>query len=270
MPPAAALAVQPADYLAWREKRLAELEAPDSWLGLVGLFWLEPGRNAVGSAPGSAVLLPSGPPHLGDLQLAADGLAWFPAAGAGSGEPLRTDAAGEPTTIVCGSLSFFVMEREGRLAVRLRDREWAGRRPFAGLECHPYSTDWRIEADWQGLDDPLDLEVPSVTGVLQRVRVTHRAAFVRAGVEYALLPLSSGEEGVFFVFRDAASGHENYGGGRFLRAGPPSGGRLVLDFNRASNPPCAFTPFATCPLPPPENWLPFAVTAGERKYAGAY
>lgn len=267
----------------WREKRLEELAAPDSWLGLVGLYWLEPGRNAVGSAPGSAVPMPEGPPRLGDLVWEGKSLAWRPTSGSpavvengeesGSGDlALRTDTAGEATAsrVRCGDLVFFVIERDGRLAVRLRDLAWRAKRSFTGVECYPFDPDWRIEADWQKLAQAVTMEVPNVTGELKPVTVTRRAVFRVAGGEYALLPLEVGDNGVFFVFRDATSGKETYGGGRFLRAKPPEAGRLLLDFNRAYNPPCAFTPFATCPLPPPENWLPVPIRAGERKYSGNY
>lgn len=266
----------------WRERRFDDLSAPDSWLGLLGLYWLEPGRNAVGSAPGSVVPMPEGPSHLGDLLWEGGSLAWRPAPGSptsveGGAETesgdlaLRTDTAGEASAsrVHCGDLVFFVIERDGRLAVRLRDRAWRGKRPFAGLECYPFDPDWRIEADWQEIKQALTMEVPNVTGELKPVTVTHQAVFQAAGAEYALLPLDVDDDGVFFVFRDGSSGKETYGGGRFLRAKSPKAGRLLLDFNRAYNPPCAFTPFATCPLPPPENWLSIPIRAGEKKYLGA-
>lgn len=257
------------DWAEWRAARAASLAAPDSWLGLVGLYWLEPGSNAVGADPAATVVLPAGPALLGHLDCVGGTVTWRPLAGAAMA--LATDAGGEPTPVSHGALAFFVIERDGRLAVRVRDLDWAAKRPrpFPGVDCFAYDPAWRIEADWKPLDPPRTMDVPNVSGDLKTVRVEWQAVFLVGATEVALLPMSVAEtdagRGVFFVFRDAGSGRQSYGAGRFLNAGAPAGGRLVLDFNRAYNPPCAFTPFATCPLPPPENWLPFPVEAGERK-----
>ena len=249
---------------AWQQARHDELAAPDSWLGLIGLFWLEPGVNPVGSAADAAVSLPSGPAHLGDLRWEGGRVFWQPA-GALPVE-LATDRLGKPTTVDCENLSFFVVDRDSRLAVRVRDRNWAASRPFAGLDYFPFDAAWQIEAAWQSLSPPLRLEVPNVSGDLKTVDVTHQAVFSVAGQSVTLLPMAVGEHEVFFVFRDRSSGRETYGAGRFLKVPAAVDGKIRLDFNRAYNPPCAFTSFATCPLPPPENWLPFPVYAGERKW----
>ena len=213
----------------WRQARHAELAGPDSWLGLVGLFWR-----------------------------AADG----------SERELQTDREGAPSTVDHENLSFFVVDRDNRLAVRLRDRDWASRRPFAGIACFPGDPSWLVEADWLPLAPTVTMEVPNVTGELKSVEVAFKAVFVHEGQTVELLPMSVGEREVFFVFRDRTSGRETYGAGRFLKTKPAVDGRITLDFNRAFNPPCAFTPFATCPLPPPENWLPFAIAAGEKRWSG--
>ena len=247
----------------WQAQRHAELSAPDSWLGLVGLFWLEPGSNRVGKGADCAVCLPAGPLHLGDLRWEGERLFWQPLAG--EGKELQSDRLGRPSVVDCENLSFFIVDREGRLAVRVRDRDWAARQPFAGLGYFVADPAWCIVADWQEISPPRWMEVPNVSGDLKQVEVAHRAVFRVAGQEVALLPMAVGEHGVFFVFRDRSSGRQTYGAGRFLQAAPPVDGKISLDFNRAYNPPCAFTPFATCPLPPPENWLPFAVPAGEMK-----
>lgn len=275
----------------WQQARWQALSAPDGWPGLIGLFWLTPGRNTVGSAPGSAVLLPSGPPLLGCIDWSGNVLNWQAAGDAvvnvsepadvqesgvseiflqaqGSSEGpirLRSDAGGTPSLLGYGALRFFVIERDGRLAVRVRDLDWADRQPLAPLDYFPFSADWIVSARWESLPASRIIEVPDVTGELKAVSVTHLARFEHAGQAVELLPLSSDREGVFFVFRDTTSGRLSYGGGRFLKAGPPADGFIRLDFNRAFNPPCAFSPFATCPLPPPENWLRFAVEAGEKR-----
>lgn len=250
-------------WQCWREARAASLASPDSWLGLIGLFWLEEGRNAVGSDPAAVVVLPDGPLLLGHLDCAGTSVIWRPAEAAAI--PLATDADGAPTVVEHGALAFFVIERDGRLAVRLRDRGWATKHPFAGVDAFAYDPAWRIEAEWKPLDPPQVMEVPDVSGDLKPVVVAWQAVFSVGGEKFALLPMSVSDEKVFFVFRDATSGRISYGAGRFLDATPPRDGRIVLDFNFAYSPPCAFTPFATCPLPPPENWLSIAISAGERK-----
>lgn len=268
-----------ARHRSWRERRCKDLSAPDSWLGLVGLFWLEPGINSVGSDPGGMVVLPAGPAWLGDLHWEGTSVLWHPApgspveveggmAGADGAVALQTDRHGEPSRLRCGDLVFFVIEREGRPAVRLRDLAWRKNRDFPGVDCYPFDPAWRIEAYWEELSEPWSLEVQSVTGELKTISVPARAVFRVDGVEHALLPLEVAVDGAFFIFRDATSGRETYGGGRFLKVKPPMDGKVVLDFNRAFNPPCAFTAFATCTLAPPENRLPFPVRAGEKKYAG--
>lgn len=253
-----------ADLEIWQASRLAELQAPDSWLGLVGLFWLKPGLNPVGSGSDALVRLPAGPDFFGSIDWQTDELWWRPASG--EAVRLRSDRGGAPDSVACGSLSFFVVDREGQLAARVRDRDWAATRPPVTLEHFPGNPDWCIEAEWLAVDPPLHMEVPNVSGELKMVTVDRRAVFSVGGQRVELLPMSVGKREVFFVFRDRTSGKETYGAGRFLKAEPPANGRIRLDFNRAYNPPCAFTPFATCPLPPPENWLPFAVPAGERKW----
>lgn len=257
-----------ARWQGWRAARAASLSAPDSWLGVVGLFWLEEGANAVGSDPAAAVVLPAGPARLGDLDCAGGTVVWRPTDGAPV--PLRTDAGGAPTVVEHGALAFFVIERDGRLAARVRDRDWMARRPFAGIDAFAYDPAWRLEAEWRPLDPPRTMEVPDVGGDLKPVTVAWQAVFRVGGAEIALLPMRVSADGVFFVFRDASSGRETYGAGRFLDAAAPAGGRLLLDFNFAYNPPCAFTPFATCPLAPAENRLPFAVAAGERRWTDGH
>lgn len=250
----------------WRRARHAELAGPDSWLGLAGLFWLDESISRVGSGEDCAVRLPSGPAHLGDLEVRDGAVFWHPCDG--EIRALETDRAGKPSTVDHENLSFFIVDRDGRFAARVRDRAWATQRPFAGVECYPEDPAWRVEADWLPLDPPLTMEVPNVSGELKPVSVAFKARFSVAGQTVELLPMSVDARQVFFVFRDRTSGRETYGAGRFLRTRPAVDGRIVLDFNRAFNPPCAFTPFATCPLPPPENWLAFSVPAGEQRWKG--
>lgn len=249
---------------AWQLARHAELAGPESWLGVRGLFWLAEGTNRVGSGDDCAVRLPVGPEHLGDLRWRDGSVIWQPCHG--EARALASDLLGRPDIVKHENWSFFVVDREGRLAVRLRDRAWAGEQEFAGLTYFPASTEWIVEAHWVALAEPKWMEVPNVSGDLKQVAVEFKAVFTIDGQVVELLPMSVTADGVFFVFRDRTSGRETYGAGRFLKSPSPVDGRIVLDFNRAFNPPCAFTPFATCPLPPPENWLPFPVPAGEQRW----
>jgi len=253
----------------WRIARHAELAGPDSWLGMCGLYWLAPGINRVGSGDDCPVRLPDGAPAcLGELDWQGEALIWR---GLDGGlRELQTDRQGKADAVEWRSLVFFVVEREGRLAARVRDRDWAARQSFAGLEYFPEDPSWLVEADWLPLDPPVTMDVPNVTGELKSVEVAFKAVFASDGQSVELLPMSVGADEVFFVFRDRTSGRETYGAGRFLKAKPAVDGRITLDFNRAFNPPCAFTPFATCPLPPPENWLPFAIAAGEKRWSAGH
>ncbi len=256
------------DLSHWQAARHAELTAADSWLGLVGLFWLEEGLNAVGSAESAVVRLPAGPALAGSLRVDGDRVFWQAVDREEQG--LETDRNGAPAAVHIEKLAFFIVEREGRLAARVRDLDWASQRAFVGLDYFPANADWVCEAQWQEISPVLVMEVPNVTGELKPVEVRHKAVFSVAGQAVELLPMSESDKEIFFVFRDRTSGKESYGAGRFLKTSPARNGRIVLDFNRAYNPPCAFTPFATCPLPPPENWLPFPVPAGEKKYSGEH
>jgi hypothetical protein len=252
------------DLKEWQAKRHAELAGPKSWLGMRGLFWLEPGLNSVGCAAGSVVLLPGGPAHLGNLHWQDGRMIWQPVGG--EARELQTDIAGPPSVVDFENWSFFLVDRENRLAARLCDRNWAVSQPFAGLDYFDFDPAWQIEAEWQPLSPPIRMEVPNVSGDLKVVEVSQQAVFEVAGQMVTLLPMAVIDKEVFFVFRDRTSGKETYGAGRFLKANPEVNGKIRLNFNVAYNPPCAFTPFATCPLPPPENWLPFAVPAGEKKW----
>lgn len=230
-------------HARWQAARLDELQRPDGWLTLVGLHWLDDGRHRVGSATELELCLSGVPAHWGDLDIAGNQARWT--VRGGTAQVLATDIAGAPTLLRHDAISMFLIERDGRLALRVRDENAPTRTRFAGIDSFAFDPAWRIEASWKD----------------------SRARFVRDGQAFALLPQDAEAARVHFVIADATSGRETYGGGRFLFADIGQGsedGRLVLDFNRAINPPCAFTSFAVCPLPPAENRLPFAIVAGEK------
>ena len=272
----------------WRADRVARLTAPDGWLSLIGLEWLHPGANRVGSADDNDIVLKAGPAHLGTVTLAADGslhIALAPDAGATIDGKPATDAvliddvhagAAGPTVVRFGSASFYVIDRDGRKALRVKDPHAPTRTRFAGIDYFPIDPSWRIEADWVPFQPAHKLEIGSVIGTIDAVDVPGKAVFQRGGHTFELMPYQEEPGGeLFFVIADRTSGKETYGAARFFYAALPKGGlaqpgKVELDFNKAYNPPCAFTPFATCPLAPPENRLDVAVTAGEKKYRGGH
>jgi uncharacterized protein (DUF1684 family) len=253
------------DWQAWRAQREAELASPDGWLTLVGLHWLEAGEHRIGSDPDCEPQLAAGPAYWGRLRIEENSALWQPADS--ESRTLRTDVHGQPDQVRQGTVSFVLIERDGRIALRLRDTDATTRLDFTGVATFPYDPAWRLEAEWDAT--PQALQVATMTGGLETRRVPGRAVLTLDGERYTLTPLDQDEQGLFFVFADQTSGRGGtYGGGRFLRASLPQDGKLILDFNRAYNPPCAFTPYATCPLAPPENRLPVAVNAGEKTPAG--
>lgn len=268
------------DVLRWRDERVARLTAPDGWLSLIGLHWLSPGENAVGRSDAHQIQLAGGPDFLGTVQLAADGRAHFRAAADAAvhldGAPAPADRAielnfrsGRPTVVQAGTVSFVVIERGEKIGLRVRDSESVRRRNFVGLDYFPIDPTWRIEAEWVPFDPPREIPITNVLGQTTPGKVPGKAVFTRGGRTFELLPIAeSANEPLFFIISDATSGEETYEAARFIYADPPQDGKVVLDFNRAYNPPCAFTPFATCPFPPKENRLPIRVEAGEKNYRG--
>ena len=264
---------------AFRSEREERLARPDGWLTLVGLEWLQPGAQTFGAGFDADVQLPldGGPAIAGTLVLDPPNVRLEPAPGAGllaDGEParpgeLRVDSEGDPTVLELDRLRFHVIEREGRFGVRIKDPRSPTRIQFPGLSWYPIDPDWRVTGRLDPYERPRRIELAAAAGPAQEAFVPGLVRFRVDGEEHALAPVVSDpdEEGssLFFVFSDRTSGSETYGAGRFLSAEPPSSsGEVVLDFNKAYSPPCAFTPYATCPLPPPENRLGIAVEAGEK------
>lgn len=260
-----------------RSDRDAGLRKPGGWLSLIGLDWLSTGRNSIGSAKDNDIVLLKGPPKLGVITL-KDGnasIALEPAAAATvdgksvAESALASDADGKPSVVSAGSVSFFVIQRNDKIGLRIKDSEADSLKNFLGIDYFVIDPSWRIQARWVAFDTPQPLEIPDVVGTIYKLKVPGKAVFERNGKTYELLPMNEDlKDGLFFVFADTTSGKISYGGGRFLDTAAPLDGKLTLDFNLAYNPPCAFTPYATCPLAPPENRLKLAVEAGEKKYRG--
>jgi uncharacterized protein (DUF1684 family) len=259
---------------SWREEREAKLLAEDGWLSVAGLFWLEPGETRFGS--GSDVDIPLRPPApalAGRLERDAESvrLRLEPGVHAGLGEAgegwhvLRTDADEEPDWLRFGAQRFHVIRRGERFGVRLVDDEAPNRARFEGLRWYALAEEWRVRARFVEHAEPQTLRVADVTGASAERESPGYALFELGGRVLVLHAVrASSPEQLFFIFRDATSGGATYGAGRFLFSPLPEDGELELDFNRAVSPPCAFTPYATCPLPPRVNWLDVAIEAGEQ------
>lgn len=253
-----------AKITAWQAQRLAYLTAEDGWLNVIGRYWLEEGAASVGADAGNAIVLAAGPAHLGIITNDAAGVRFQPSEpGAGTIE-LKVDPA-RPPRFSIGSLLLEVTTMEGRHALRVRDRHAPARVNFAGLRNFPTDPAWRKTARWVELDEPVSMEVDTVFGIPNTVQVTHKAIFSHDGGDYDLLPTHGTPERPQFVLRDRTAPAETYGASRFLFGEDVTVDSIVLDFNKAFNPPCAFTSHAVCPLPPPENVLPIRIEAGELK-----
>ncbi|HEY0178845.1 MAG TPA: DUF1684 domain-containing protein [Dokdonella sp.] len=273
-----------ADYVkqieSGRAQRVRRLQAPDGWLSLIGLHWLKDGRNTVGSAKDNDVVLAKGPAHLGVVTLTRGHAAIELAAGVDAtidGRKLRSaelqdDTHEQPTKIAFGTVSFHLIDRGGRKGLRVKDSDAETRTHFLGIDYFPIDPSWRVEAKWVPFVPAHTLEIPTVLGTVDKMPVPGKAVFVRDGKTYELLPVLEEPDAkqLWFIFADRTTGKQSYGAGRFLYADLPKDGTLTIDFNQAYNPPCAFTPYATCPLAPPENRLGVAVEAGEKKYRGGH
>jgi uncharacterized protein (DUF1684 family) len=267
-----------AEIEAWRAARVERLKQPEGWLSLVGLHWLAEGSQTVGRAPDNDVVLAVGPDRLGTLTLAdrrvrlalADGVdARIGDTDAREGD-LVADSAGTPTVVRFGRASFVLIERSGRFGLRVRDPEAPTRTGFVGIDHYPIDPAWRIEARFEPHPEGRTIEIASVINTLEPMANPGALVFEFGGKTHRLEAIDDGSGQLFLIFADRTNGRETYGPGRFLYAAMPEDGRTTLDFNRAYNPPCAFNAYSTCPLPPPENRLDLAVTAGERRYDGPH
>jgi hypothetical protein len=268
------------EVLAWRRARLEKLTAPDDWLTLVGLHFMKEGPNTVGAAKDNDVVLVKGPAHLGTVTVGPGGKVTLDVANGvevkANGQPVRRTEMGweskaKRTLVSFGTMTVFVVDRLGKKALRVRDSQSERRTHFLGLDYFPFDPKFRIEARWEAFEKSRLLPVTDMLGKTGPEPIPGKAVFEYEGKKYELLPIDEGRDvPLFFVLSDTTSGKETYGACRFLYVDWPKEGAktIVLDFNRVENPPCAFTPFAMCPLPPKENRLPFAIRAGEKNYRG--
>lgn len=264
------------NFRAWR---VNEVAGEEGWSSLVGLFWLKPGPNRLGSDPSAEVRLPAdrAPSHLATVFVEGASVRFVAAPGGTvtrEGQPVQQtllSSGGEagPTTLVHGSLTVRLIQRGDRRALRIWDREHENRVSFAGLQYFPHDAALRIPGRFVPSSGPDSIEILNILGTTSWEPVPGVIEFELDGEPYQLRPILQGSDpDLFVMFKDETSQKETYPAGRYLRVSPPDSlGRVLVDFNRAYNPPCAFTEFATCPLPPPENRLPLRIAAGKLRPA---
>lgn len=260
-----------------RRDRERRLQSEDGWLTLVGLFWLDEGEHAFGSDPQNPIVFPPGssPPVAGRLIYDGTDVTLVAEDGAGltvNGEPVTrrvlADDTQDPTDIVeLGRLRFSVIRRGSSRGVRVKDPESPVRTGFGGLRYFPIDPAFRVRGRFSAHAEPRPYAVPTVLGTPSDMLVPGVVEFKLGGKQHKLLPLVNGPEDTefFFIIKDLTSGKDTYPAGRYLYADLEDG-EVEIDFNKAYNPPCAFTPYATCPLPPRENWLDIGIEAGEMDY----
>ncbi|MCP4902728.1 MAG: DUF1684 domain-containing protein [bacterium] len=269
-------------YLAetdlWHAQRIERLADSSGWLTVVGLHWIEEGESTFGTAADNTVILPegAGASHAGSIFLEEGALRVealedvdlklndAPTAAVS----ITSDADGPPDMLTLNDIMFFVIQRGDRYAVRVKDPNSEARQTFHGVERFPVNPNYRFEADFVPFDPPQERQVPTVIGTPASYLVPGVVRFEIDGVQYELEPVISSLESpvLFFIFGDASNGVDTYGAGRFLYADREADGKVLIDFNKATNPPCAFTPYATCPLPTPQNRLAVRIEAGELGY----
>ncbi len=265
----------------WQRDRLKNLTGDAGWLTLAGLFWLKDGENRMGSDASNSIVLPPEKSlrYAGSLWLEHGAVRIEVAPDSGithDGQPvksleLKSDTEPEPTILNLGTLSFQVIKRGESLGLRVKDKENPARKQFVGLDYYPSNPRWRIEAKFEPYQPVKLIPIVNVLGMTEDNPSPGALVFEVAGKSYRLDGITEeGSKELFIIFADQTSGKETYGAGRYLYAAPANEkGIVVLDFNKAYNPPCAFTSYATCPLPPDQNRLALNVEAGEKKYAKA-
>ena len=275
------------DLVKWRTDHVAELKKPDGWLSLTGLEWLQPGDNAVGSAADNKIHLAAGSPsHLTTLRLENGTVKLLPPVGGFPSDfliagvpakeqliPVEKDTDKKAPHLTVGTLNMYVIRREDRFALRIKDANSPALANFHGLQWFGPDISYRVKAKWIPYNPPKPVTLDTLAGTKHDLPGPGVAEFVLRGKTYRLEPVLEDPKvpKLFFILRDTTSATTTYPACRFLYAvlptnGPDKPGELLLDFNRLENPPCAYTSFSTCPLPPPGNRLPIALPVGERRY----
>ncbi|MEW6195705.1 MAG: DUF1684 domain-containing protein [Bacteroidota bacterium] len=270
-----------ADYINevknWHKKRIENLKKENGWLNLVGLYWLKEGENKFGSDRSNDIDFPVGKsaPFIGSfflkdsvvtIKINSDVEVFLENCEPVTEMELKNDLQPGTTILDHGSLRWFVIKRGDRYGIRLRDLDAELVKKFAGIETYPINSDWKVEAKFEAYLPNKIISVPNILGTIDKEKSPGALLFNVDQREYRLDVLDAGKS-YFVIFADETSGNETYGGGRFLYVDKPdSTGKIFIDFNKAYNPPCVFTKYATCPLPPKQNHLKLEITAGEKNY----
>lgn len=260
----------------WRSDQEKNLKKETGWLTVAGLFWLKDGVNTIGAGPDFDVRLTDNfkQGKFGEIDF-QNGTATLKVESGveaqGDGKSISTidlvsDEKGKPTEIRTGSQTFYLIRREDRFGIRLKDSNSKARLNFKGQHWFPIDETCKVAARFEAFSEPKEVMVPNVLGGHFKMKSPGVLKFTLKEKEYSLQPVEEDDKTIFIIFRDKSSLNETYTSGRFLYADKPMNGEVVLDFNKAENPPCAFTPFATCPLPPPQNNLDVEIKAGEKRY----
>jgi uncharacterized protein (DUF1684 family) len=269
------------DYLSsieqWQQERLDGLKAKDGWLNLAGIYWLKEGAQTIGSDPSNDHVFPEkAPAFIASLTLKGnkahikvnDDIELYHNNKLVKELDLEPDTSGNPLYITHGDFAWYIMKRHHSLAIRLRDFKNPAIDALDQIPSYPINPDYVVEARLHKFDEVRTISVPTpFKDYTQDYRCPGELEFRLKGNKLKLLPFKSGE-GYFLIISDETTAMGTYGGGRFMYAYPDSAGRIILDFNKAYNPPCAITPFAACPMPPPENHLPIKLEAGEKTIEG--
>jgi hypothetical protein len=273
------------ELLSWRSQRATGLQAPEGWLSLIGLDWLKKGDNSFGSSEDNRFQIAAQlPAHLAVIRLEKGALRLLPPAGGFpkelllDGQPateqvLFADDAAKPSKLKIGTVTIIIIHRDDRYALRIKDSQAPARAAFHGLKWYAPKPAYRVRAKWVPYSPAKTLEIPTILGTVSKLPAPGAAEFTIDGTTLRLEPVLEEPDSkeLFFILRDTTSKTTTYGAGRFLYTELPDHGLtqpgvVMLDFNRLINPPCAFTAYATCPLPPPQNRLPIAIPAGEQRY----
>lgn len=264
----------------WHQKRIERLKAPDGWLNLVGRTWLKPGVNKFGSAKNNDVIIESDkvPAYMGEFILKDSIVIMKVYNGVEvllDGKPVKEivmidDQKKDMTVFQYGTIKWNFIIRGDKYGIRFRDLESPLVKNFKGIERFPVNSGWKFVAKFEAYNPPKKIFVPNVLGQIEEEFSPGVVVFEKDGKTFRIDAIDEGEK-LFLIFADETSGEVTYGGGRFLYVDKPdSSGNLILDFNKAYNPPCVFTKYATCPLPPEQNYLKLRIEAGEKNYGDGH
>jgi len=266
----------------WRTKRDQQMLKPTSWLTIAGLFWLEEGGNSFGTDPSNKIVLPknSAPIFAGKFMLRKEKIVVIAQEKIGlkigkniiTRMTIKSDETGQADEIELNELRMWVIKRGERYAIRLRDFNNPGYKNYKQLVFYPPSKKYKILADYIPYESPKKITVATIVGTHTEMISPGYVKFAIDGKEHNLKAFGGGsdDKNLFFIFKDNTNGNETYEASRFMSAEIMDNNKVLLNFNRAFNPPCAYTPYATCPLPPPDNYLSIPIEAGEKKYPGGH